>query len=55
MISTNRVKFCMRFNFYKVVRILKKRAREMSCSSKVSRAFEFLRMFGAAEKNKGKV
>ena len=35
----------------KVVRILKKRAREMSCSGKVSRTFEFLRVFGAAEKS----
>ena len=39
----------------KVVRILKKRAREMSCSSKVSRTFEFLRVFGAAEKIQAKV
>ena len=36
----------------KVVRILKKRAREMSCSGKVSRTFEFLRVFGA-EKSQG--
>ena len=36
---------------HKVVRILKKRAREMSRSSKVSRTFGFLRVFGAAEKN----
>ena len=55
MISTNRVKFFMRFNFYKVVRILKKRAQEMSCSSKVSRTFEFLRIFGAAKKIQAKV
>ena len=40
---------------FKVVRILKKRAREMSRSSKMSRTFEFLRVFGAAEKNKEKV
>ena len=40
---------------HKVVRILKKRAREMSRSSKVSRTFGFLRVFGAAEKNKEKV
>ena len=39
----------------KVVRILKKRAREMSCSSKVSRTFEFLHVFGAAEKIRAKV
>ena len=38
---------------HKVVRILKKRAREMSCSSKVSRTFEFLCVFGAAEKSQG--
>ena len=39
---------------YKVVRILKKRAREMSHSGKVSRTFEFLRVFGAAEKIQAK-
>ena len=39
----------------KVVRILKKRAREMSRSGKVSRTFEFLHVFGAAEKIQAKV
>ena len=39
----------------KVIRILKKRAREMSRSGKVLRTLEFLRVFGAAEKNKEKV
>ena len=38
---------------HKVVNILKKRAREMSRSCKVSRTFEFLRVFGAAEKSQG--
>ena len=38
-----------------IVRILKKRAREMSHSKKVSRTFEFLRVFGAAEKIQAKV
>ena len=33
----------------KVTSILKKRAREMSHSGKLSRTFEFLRVFGAAE------
>ena len=37
----------------KIVRILKKRIREMSRSSKVSRTFEFLRNFGAAKKSQG--
>ena len=41
-------------HYIKVVRILKKRAREMSHSGKVSRTFEFLRVFGAAEKIQGK-
>jgi hypothetical protein len=54
--------------FGKVVRILKKRARKMSRSGKVSRTFAFLRVFGvkqslraagksqgATEKNKEKV
>ena len=36
--------------FYKVIRILKKRAGEMSRSGKVLRTFEFLQVFGAAEK-----
>ena len=35
--------------------ILKKRAREMPRSGKVSRTFEFLCVFGAVEKNKEKV
>ena len=35
---------------HKVVRILKKRAQEMSRSCKVLRTFEFLRVFVAAEK-----
>ena len=39
----------------KVIRILKKRAREMSRSGKVSRTFEFLCFFGAAEKIQAKV
>ena len=40
----------------KVVRILKKRVPEMSSSSgKMSRKFEFLRLFGAAQKIKAKV
>ena len=34
--------------------ILKKGARDMSCSGKVSRTFEFLRAFGAAEKSQEK-
>ena len=37
----------------KIVRILKKKAQEMSRSRKVSRTFEFLRIFGAAEKSQG--
>ena len=37
----------------KVVRILKKIAGEMSCSFKVSRTFEFLSVFGSAEKSQG--
>ena len=36
----------------KVIKILKKIAREMSQSGKVSRTFEFLGVFGAAEKVK---
>ena len=39
----------------KVVRILKKRDPEMSGSGKVSRTFEFLRVFGAADKIQTKV
>ena len=39
---------------FKVVRILKKRAREMSRSGKVSRTFELLHVFGAAEKIQAK-
>ena len=39
----------------KVVRILKKRAREMSRSGKESKTFDFLRFFGAAEKIQAKV
>ena len=41
--------------FYKVIRILKKRAGEMSSSGKVLRTFEFLQVFGAAEKIQTKV
>ena len=39
----------------KVVRILKKRAQDMSRSGKVSRTFEFVRVFGVAEKVQAKV
>ena len=39
----------------KVVRILKKIAREMSRSGKVSRTFKFVRVFGVAEKIQAKV
>ena len=39
----------------KVVRIFLKRAREMSCSDKVWRTFEFLCVFGVAEKIQAKV
>ena len=35
--------------------MLKKRAQEMSRSGKVSRTFEFFRVFGAAEKSEEKV
>ena len=39
----------------KLIWILKKRAQEMSHSGKVSRKFEFLRVFGTAEKIQAKV
>ena len=39
----------------KAVRMLKKRDLEISRSGKVSRTFEFLRVFGAAEKIQVKV
>ena len=39
----------------KVVRIKKKRPREMSRSGKVSRSFESLHIFGAAEKIQAKL
>ena len=38
---------------FRLVRILKKRAREISCSGKVLKTFEFLRIFGPAEKCQG--
>ena len=38
----------------KVIRILKKRVREMSRSSKVLRTFEFLHVFGTLRKSKQK-
>ena len=37
----------------KVIRIVKKRAQEMSRSGKVLRIFEFLHVFGSAEKSQG--
>ena len=42
------------YRFYKVIRILKKRAGEMSRSGKVLRTFELLRVFGAVEKIQAK-
>ena len=43
------VRFAKNAEGIKFIRIKKKRAREMSRSSKVSRTFEFLLVFGAAE------
>ena len=48
-------KYVLKIQLIKVVRILKKRSQEMSHSSKVLRTFEFLRIFGAAEKIQAKV
>jgi hypothetical protein len=53
-ISTSRMS-CDWSKLNTVIRILKKRAREMSRSCKVSRTFEFLHVFGAAEKIQVKV
>ena len=52
---TGSICFCWITISNKVVRILKKRAREMSHSGKVSRTFEFLQVFRAAEKIQAKV
>ena len=48
--STHDKSFHTPDEYIKVVRIKKKRAWEMSRSGKVSRTFEFLHIFGAAEK-----
>ena len=47
--------FLGKINNIKVIWIFKKSAQEMSCSSKVSRTFEFLSVFRAAEKIQAKV